>query len=502
MNNELIKNLSAQEQTQNKQIEKQLTESENLINLSDGSKNLSVLQEVIVKTVYISRFAFLDDLVLLYSFPSCKQTIQKAVADLEKMGYLQTQATEYGKAIALTSKGIHQIRRKEDGFTASNADEFNNHLLKYKVCSGLLVQSVFLTLLKGVIKAFAKETKEERQRYVKMQFLKLYTYKEEIKASGKTYSSTEAEQFATDFYNSHEASYFDNSEAFQEFKAYLNQNCLKRLYDPLTSFHFLHDYYNKKGYGKEAVLYQAYNLYQEAPVNFLRQKEDTIRSLLLERENNSQTLKEERFLCRAARLKQLLEAKRRNLLKSNTGKSADLSELQTIQEEVEALEESIATLTDLINRYKDNFSFAQYAGTKESGLDVFGEQFITLDTLKQSGIFIQGVNSDKITFLIAPFEKGSFTYSSLFSKIERVYLFHHFCFSKLRLSITVGCYGEGATKDAEKMLAAVKEKFSEIKEYQLLATDFENVVHLTNSKFRFKERFEVFASVSQSQPEV
>jgi hypothetical protein len=96
-----IENLFNQETILSSNITRVLETNHILINLTDATKRLNPLQEAIVKTIYLTKIFFLEELVLLYSFPSCKQSIEKAVLDLEKMDYIKSIATEWGESTLL-----------------------------------------------------------------------------------------------------------------------------------------------------------------------------------------------------------------------------------------------------------------------------------------------------------------------------------------------------------------------------------------------------------------
>ena len=518
-----IENLLNQEDITSANLSKVLETNHILMNLTDGTKQLNLLQEVIVKTIYLNKIFFLEEMVLLYSFQSCKQTIEKAVLDLQKMDYIKSQATEWGKALCLTSKGLSQLKqnpfisKSNDYITSTtNSDDFNSHMLKFKVLSAELSSTIFITLLVAIIKRFSSEERAFRKKYAKIQFIKHYLYKDFLKLSKseKTaqlkelftdseviekyailnlYSNTFAIHYADAYYNHYGSQSFDDIADFQVYRSYLNQHCLKHLDDATTSFHFLRDYYNSLNHNKETILNQIYQLLYQRGCNYLRMKDYSYRQLLLNRKGTTTALKAEFLLYKTNKSLQLLETKRRNLLKEYKNK-ADTpdDELLLINQQINQLDTAITAYQEKLNAYKQHLSFLLYDKTKDNGLDIFQETIITLDSLKQSGIYIGQIQEEVISFCIVPFDSNSFTYTSLFKKIERTFVFHHYVLPNYHLNIKICCYGIENVKEVKKLLKKVKEKFSGIKEYQLLATDFYNIVSVHNMEFHFKERFEVF----------
>jgi hypothetical protein len=152
----------------------------------------------------------------------------------------------------------------------------------------------------------------------------------------------------------------------------------------------------------------------------------------------------------------------------------------------------MAKISEKLIAYKEHLCFLLYEKTKENGLDIFQESVITLDNLKQSGIYIGQISNNTISFHIVPFDSSSFTYASLFKKIEKAFVFSRFVLPNYHLSIKICCYGEASVKEVRKLLKKVKDNYSDIKEYQILATSFETIIAVHNMEFHFKERYEVF----------
>jgi len=464
-----IENLLNQEAITSNNINKVLGTNDMLMNLNDGTKQLNLLQEVIVKTIYLSKLFFLEELVLLYSFTACKQTIEKAVLELEKMSYIKSQLTEWGKAFCLTSKGIAQFKQnpflsKTNDYitTAVNSDEFNSHMLKFKIISAELSYTIFYTLLVAIIRRFLTEEKVFKKRYAKIQFIKNYLYKDFLKLSKQEkkaqlsilftdremierysslnlYSNTFAIQYAEAYYKQYGSEAIDTMEEFQTFRSYLNKNCFKILNDTTTSFHFLKDYYNSLEYMKETVLNQIYQLFYQRNCNYLRTKEFSYRQLLLNREGTTTALKAELLLYKTNKASQSLVTKRRNLLKEYQNKAdTPETELQLINQQISLLDTRIKEYEEKIIAYQQYLGFMLYEKTKENGLDIFQEMIITLDSLKQSGIYIGQIREPVITFSIVPFDSNSFTYTSLFKKIERTFVFPHYVLPNSHLGKVFG----------------------------------------------------------------
>lgn len=517
-----IESLLNQETIMSNNSIKVLETNEMLINLTDATKRLNTLQEAIVKTIYLSKIFFLEELVLLYSFPSCKQSIEKAILDLERMDYIKSLTTEWGKALCLTSKGISQIKKNpfisvtnEFDIPSINADEFNSHMLKYKILSAELSHTIFVTFLIAIIKRFLGEDITFRKRYAKIQFVKNYLYKDFLKltsAEKKThlehlftdeevikryssltlYSNTFAIQYAQ-AYLTQNYDTIDTTEDFQDFRSYMNKHCLRILNDSITSFHFLRDYFNSLNYDKDTIVKQIYQLLYQRNSNFLRTKEITIRRQLLSKEGATNLLKAEALFYQYNQKYKLFDIKRRNLIKQYKNKT-DVQEnlLDCTNQKIQLLENEIAKTNEKLTVYKELLGLLLYANTRDNGLDIFKESIITLDSLRQSGIYIGQIQESVITYCIVPFDNNSFTYTSLFKKIEKTFVFSRFVLPNYHLTIKICCYGEASVKEVRKLLKKVKDKYSDIKEYQILATDFHNIVTVHNMEFHFKERYEVF----------
>lgn len=517
-----IENLLNQETILSSNITRVLETNHILINLTDATKRLNTLPETIVKTIYLTKIFFLEELVLLYSFPSCKQTIEKAVLDLEKMDYIKSITTEWGKALCLTSKGVSQFKQNpllsnDVAYlsTIINADEFNSHLLKYKILSSELSYTIFLTFLISIIKQFISEESTFKKHYAKIQFVKNYLYKDFLKLSSAEkkkqleilftdtevieryssltlYSNTFATQYAEAYLAIHNEA-IDTIDGFQEFRSYLNTHCLKQLDDVITSFHFLRDYYNNLNYNKDSVINQIYQLLYRRNCNFLRTKEITIRRQLLSKEGATNLLKAEALFYQHNQKYKLLDMKRRNLIKQYKNKT-DVPEdlLESINQQLQSLESEIAKVSEKLTAYKEYLCLLLYENTKENGLDIFKEYTITLDNLRQSGIYIGQISNNTVSFHIVPFDSNSFTYTSLFKKIEKAFVFSRFVLPNYHLSIKICCYGEASVGEIRRLLKKVRDKYTDIKEYQILATSFDTIIAVHNMEFHFKERYEVF----------
>jgi hypothetical protein len=381
--------------------------------------------------------------------------------------------------------------------------------------SSELSYTVFLNFLIAIIKQFTSEDSIFKKQYAKIQFVKNYLYKDFLKLSSTEkkkqletlftdtkvieryssltlYSNTFATQYAEAYLTTCKET-IDTIDGFQEFRSYLNTHCLKQLDDVITSFHFLRDYYNNLNYNKDSVINQIYQLLYRRNCNFLRTKEITIRRQLLSKEGATTCLKAEVLFYQQNQKYKLLDTKRRNLIKQYKNKT-DVPEdlLETISQQLQSLESEMAKISEKLIAYKEHLCFLLYEKTKENGLDIFQESVITLDNLKQSGIYIGQISNNTISFHIVPFDSSSFTYASLFKKIEKAFVFSRFVLPNYHLSIKICCYGEASVKEVRKLLKKVKDNYSDIKEYQILATSFETIIAVHNMEFHFKERYEVF----------
>lgn len=459
-------------------------------------KKLSLGEELILKTTYDLRIAFLEEMTFIFSYCYSKGKFELIIKDLEEQGYIQSKTSrDYGKYWTLTKTALYYIYKDPNDETddiAFNEDKLPTNTSKLyipKVQNGYFAKEVFSKLTAKLWNKYQLEDKQFRRNHTKEQYIK----REKFKPKKNSYTKQEEAEFV--------ALYMPRLEDEQETLDYKKFVSLVKsnLHDDFFKFNFLKDYYNSHNEGRDKALWNTYQTFKGIYNNIYRSNYHKYRRQLYTMTNKSSKLNLEYQLFYCNEYLKVLNISKRSLLKSSKEKTAD--ELTEILDKINDLETYINELEKKKESLEPEFEtmlFSRYGAKDES---IFEEGLITFETLRTNNVYITNTTQHpngkfKITFTIFQTSNEEISVGYLFSRIEQIFKFYQLALISVDYEIKVYCYTPADAELIKTKLKTVKESFEELTEYSMLLLVFDEIEVISTER-HYKERYEVFRNLKK-----
>ncbi|GLC80119.1 PHP domain-containing protein [Lacrimispora brassicae] len=528
--NQYIENVLNDKKQTDERIRKTLRTIGIMPDMNNPAKNINLIEEMILKIIYLHKVFFLEEMVELFTFSYGKQQIEEIMIKLEKKKYITCKIDrEFGKCFCLTKNSLFYIKYNPIYMKGNiievqiNDDKFpSESLIKYKILSKLTSNYVFSVMTNYLYDEFKNISKKERREYSRLQFLKHFLYKDylekkeneridilnELKIteeetskflSVNKYSEELAQIFAEKNINFFGYEKLDNDMEYRKYRACILHYCLKKeTKSKKMTFAFLKDFISEKN--KKDVLQEILNIILSISNNYMRgENKELLYSFYHEHKN--EVYKNQYLLYMILEKQKILKINHQKLLHSDTNKSFD--ELKEINFNIEELRKYIKSESDKIKILGTNFQFPVYEKIEANGLVRFKEQNITLSSLSERSVFIshigKGQHKNIIEFAIIQTRSQGFTFDNLFSKIESCFIlwWHIFNTNSYEFRITIYTEGENRKQDIIQIMDNLKNRFEQIPEYKILSSLFYDVIFVKDCKTINYERYEVYNFIKE-----
>lgn len=466
-------------------------------NRNNPIKYLSPKEELILKITFRFKIVFLEQMQFLFAFLYSKSAFEATIIQLEKMNYIQSNTSrDYGKYWWLTTNALYyfytdRIISMSDCNISADKPPSPNKLILYKEINALFAYRTFDLLVSEVYQKYKAEKKEYKQWYQRSQFLQQFIFPGE---NNEAYSSTKASDYIADNIDIVDTLYNDRYKAFIRI--------MKANTDTQLLFHYLKDYYNS-AYCQElrkGMCSKTFKTINDFFNNIYRDSNFFYRKDLYAMSNHSERVLNEWKLYILSWQETLFTINRRNLINCNTSNKTP-EELKLISDKIDALDAKLVSLRKMVEHLQNSFTALSYDKIGENDLPTYQETHITLENLKNTNIFITNATLEdnartNITFSIIQPSSDEISCSSLFSKLEKVFLFYKNNLLAFDYNIQILVYDSKQAQFVEEKLKLVIEDFKNITSYALfLPTLAETKV--INCERHFAERYQAFRAIQK-----
>lgn len=454
--------------------------------------------ELLLKVTFKLRVAYLEEMEFLFAYIASKATMESLVLDLEKQGYIQSGTSrDLGKFWVLTPLSLYyfytdrKIPFKEASLPSVQLPS-SSKLMLYKTINAKLSSLVFDDITSRLFQKYRAMEKDYKQLYQKSQYVEQYI----LTDAQKKQSKQEKNSFVIEYLERNEITR-QNDERYARYIRFFKEEATS-----IHIFNFLKGFYSST-YAKdfrEQIIPLTRELFFSIPANVYQDSQLTFRQSLYSLLNGSKRLETECKLFLVEEYLKLFSIARRSLNNNKLdGKTP---------EEIAAIKENLASLDEMVPKYEarknalvEEFTSMTFDKIGDNDIPLFTEQKITLESLRNSNVYITNIESQEngkplITFTIfqPSFEELSVSY--LFSKMEKIFQFyyHNLIMADYRIEIIV--YTDKQKEIIKGKLPILKEDFSNLLQYALFLPVLSQV-EVVSCERHFKERYEVFREIGK-----
>lgn len=474
---------------------------------SNPTKKLDNGYTLILQMIFGFRIGFLEEFTILFSFAYSKAKLEKAIMELEKMGYIICQYDKQtGKAFTLTKQALYYFyttqKERELGtmppFTFSQ-DTFpkSNRMMYYKTLNGFYARYFFNILTSLVQSRYNKEDAYFRREYTKEQFINQYLFPE---VRDKGWSKA----LAKEFYNQSVDKLSDvESPEYKQFlafvKAYKEEVSKTTIQALLLKGAFLRDYTNQIMDGKDNAISLMRQIMDNAPNNVLRGNPYHFWNRLYSY-THSKNIQCDSMRFYNDEALRYFKLQHHSLLNSKVERPKE--EQDQILKHITELETQIKKCELNTIQYNDFFECSVFKGYNENDIATFDTLPVTMDTLKNQSIFITSVTSRPkekplITFSIILNTNDDLPTSTLFGKLEKIYLYSLKNLASFDYQINLFTYRQSDIDVLKEKLKVINAQFKELGCYGLLLPKLQEL-QIISVEMHPKERHEMFKILKKS----
>lgn len=527
MNNEYIQKLKDEKSETDIRVIKTLYRIGIIPDLSNPTKSISLLKEIVIKIIYLHKVFFLEELVELFTSCYCKQQIEETMLILEKQGYVISKIDkEYGKCFCLTKESLYFIKYNPEFIKTDirkvnlNSDIIPQDLIKYKCASKITSSYILNQQALSILENFRNQPKEKRQAYSKYEYIKHIYFKEFLQLDNLTkisileglgltdieiqkisnlqkYTEEIANIFSKQFLKVYGMNFFDDSIEYLRYRELVKKYCLKKTTrNNRATYMFLKDF--NGSVNKKETLIKILDSILKKHNTYMRMADKLICNYFINN-NKSKIYEIQNDLLFQEEILRIEKTYYRKLINLKT--DIGIEELKQIAENINLLKNDIKARIEYIKSISVDFEFLIFSKIKPDGLVMFGEDIVTLSRLQERGIYITDIKNGEyrnvIEFTIIQNRTQGFAFNNLFSKLEWVYLIHLNIFKEYDFQINVATYGENRKQMISQTLCNIKNLFGEIPEYRVFHSLFDDIVNVIDCKEKNFERYEVFNFIKQ-----
>lgn len=492
--------------------------------VNDPTKTLSLIEESIIKLIYLHKVFFLEEIFETFIFAYTQNQLEEILIRLEEQKYvISKKDKDLGKCFVLTKQSIYFIKYNPNFIKVDirnvciNDDKFSQNLIKYKCISSLTSNYVLYVMAFKLHKDFFDAPKEIRKKYTRIQYLKHILFKRFLKCdmqdrilllnelsfpddeierfcSIQRFTEEIAQFFAEQYLKEKGDSYLDSQKEYITFKRTVLYYCLhEETRSNKFLYAFLKDFQSNKD--KNYIISEIMGLVLIRLNNYMRTAEPRLLNYFY-KTNNRDIYKWQILLYSLLEKKEIEKRNYQKLIQVNT-KTINTDKLEAINQNIKELYQDIESINLSINRFYRYFEFLKYDRTDENDIMRFKEEKITLSKLAEKGVYISAIQKgeykNRIVFSIVQTRISGFSFQSLFDKLVSSYLIWLNIFNlDYELIIQICVHGEIMKQDIIQTVEKVKKLMHENPEYRFLHSIFDDIVIINNCENKNLERYEVY----------
>ena len=487
----------------------------NLPVLSKAHTPLPPLQEVIVKSLYLSGGLFLSDIKKLLCFHADIQKVERAIKNLIKDGYLIYQGTALGNLYGLTGNGISQIRYHHDYYSGEKPSavsdmklDVEGSLTKRRVISSLIAEYVFQFQTRQLFQKYYTTDKLTRNIYLMQQFLKQILFRELLNQNEQTrkeslkdyplsaeqldsllkatsYSQKSAEIFSNAYMTKWGFDELRQKNLYHEYIAFVRRECLTSPSE--NTFYLLKEMPEEKG-----SEYQVLDILLSWNCNILKYGMERVWNFLSEELTNNELLQKEQTLETCNQYIKYLGDERRSLIQTNAyKKKTDEELLKQITQKLTLLDSCLNGLRTKKELLETDFSFPVIAGYDEDG-NSFEERVLTFKRLEQNAIYMEASQQGKLIFYVVQIQDDFFDLFSLHKKISILYQMCRRICPLYKLEVRILTATEEQKRFVESKQTSLEKKLLASRETAFLGNMLSEILTIQAMKPDVMERYHFF----------
>ena len=487
----------------------------NLPVLSKAHTPLPPLQEVIVKSLYLSGGLFLSDIKKLLCFHADIQKVERAIKNLMKDGYLIYQGTALGNLYGLTGNGISQIRYHHDYYSGEKPSavsdmklDVEGSLTKRRVISSLIAEYVFQFQTRQLFQKYYTTDKLTRNIYLMQQFLKQILFRELLNQNEQTrkeslkdyplsaeqldsllkatsYSQKSAEIYSNAYMTKWGFDELRQKNLYHEYIAFVRRECLTSPSE--NTFYLLKEMPEEKG-----SEYQVLDILLSWNCNILKYGMERVWNFLSEELTNNELLQKEQTLETCNQYIKYLGDERRSLIQTNAyKKKTDEELLKQITQKLTLLDSCLNGLRTKKELLETDFSFPVIASYDEDG-NSFEERVLTFKRLEQNAIYMEASQQGKLIFYIVQIQDDFFDLFSLHKKISILYQMCRRICPLYKLEVRILTATEEQKRFVESKQTSLEKKLLASRETAFLGNILSEILTIQAMKPDVMERYHFF----------